>query len=370
MAANYKVVIIDDEPWTREVIKTLADWDGLGLEVTGEASDGEYGLELIRQTIPDIILTDVKMPHLNGIDLIDILRKEHNNAPVIFISGYDDYSYIRSALKLDAIDYLLKPVKPEELNKQLASCVQLLEERNQLRSDRQALESGFLDASWAGRFYVLRDNLCDSLNSLETDIIKKKCSEIYELVVKYEGENPSKSTVVCIYYTLMNTLEHFLINREFIPKDILNKNETTFVFSRESSLKEMMEFVQKLYCIASEQMQEYNRSRNRLDIAKIQKYVEDHYNEGITLELTAAIFYVSKEYLSKAFKATVGKGFTEYLTGLRMERAKELILDYKIPLKEVGEMVGYIDQAHFYKTFKRYYGKTPGDIRGSIIDNK
>ena len=80
---NYKVVIIDDEPWTREVIKTLANWEALGLEIAGEASDGEYGLELIRLTVPDIILTDVKMPHLNGIDLIDTLRKENNNTPVI-----------------------------------------------------------------------------------------------------------------------------------------------------------------------------------------------------------------------------------------------------------------------------------------------
>lgn len=370
MAANYKVVIIDDEPWTREVIKTLAKWDDLGLEVAGEASDGEYGLELIRQTNPDIILTDVKMPHLSGIELVDILRKENNNSPVIFISGYDDYSYIRSALKLDAADYLLKPVKPEELNKQLGSCVQLLEERNQLRSDGRNLESGFIDASWAGRYYALRDNLCDSLNSMDTAVIKQKCGEIYDLVVKNEGETPSKGTIVCIYYTLMNTLEHFLLGRDFVPKDILNKKEVSFVFSRDCSLQEMMEYIQKLYCIASEQMQEFNRNRNRLDISRIKKYVEDHYTEGITLELTAAIFYVSKEYLSKAFKAAAGKGFTEYLTALRMGRAKELILDYKIPLKDVGEMVGYIDQAHFYKTFKKYYGKTPGEIRGLIIDNK
>lgn len=370
MAANYKVIIIDDEPWTREVVKTLADWDGLGLEVSGEASDGEYGLELIRHTRPDIIVTDVKMPHLNGIGLIDILRKENNNAPVIFISGYDDYSYIRSALKLDAVDYLLKPVKPEELNKQLAACVQLLEERNQLRSESKVPGNGFLDASWAGKYYSLKDNLSDSLNSLESDIIKQKCSEIKELVVRNEGDNPAKGIVVCIYYTLMNTLEHFMISHDFMPKDILDRNVTSFVFSSEASFQEMIEYVQNLYCLASDRMQELNRNRNRLDIHKIRKYVEEHYTEGITLELTAAIFYVSKEYLSKTFKAETGKGFLEFITSLRMERARELILDYKVPLKEIGEMVGYIDQAHFYKTFKRYYGKTPGEIRGSIIDNK
>ncbi len=365
--ANYKVVIIDDEPWTREVIKKLGDWEALGLEVVGEASDGEYGLELIRQVSPDIILTDVKMPHLNGIDLIAALRKEDNHSLVIFISGYDDYSYIRSALKLDAVDYLLKPVKPEELNRQLRSCTDILADKKQDKNEGKSLESGFIDASWAGAYYTLRDNLCDSLNSSDTGIIQQKCMEIYRLVVANEGENPPKGTVVCIYYTLMNTLEHFLLSRDFKPKEVFENKGTTFVFSRDSSLKEMLEFVQTLYITASRQMQEYNRSRNRLDINKIKKYVGDHYTEGITLELTAAIFYVSKEYLSKTFKAETGKGFWEYLTELKMERAKQLILDYKVPIKEVGELVGYVDQAHFYKTFKKYFGKTPGEMKCPLM---
>ena len=271
---------------------------------------------------------------------------------------------------MDAMDYLLKPIKPEELNQQLSNCIKLLNERNEVGNDNKSLEIGFIDAIWANKFYVLRDNLSYSLNSLDTGIIKLKCNEIYQLVIRNEGENISKGIIVCIYYTLMNTLENFILSRDFIPREIFNQNDSTFVFSRDCSLKDMMEFMQKLYCTAAEQIQEYNRNRNRLDISKIKKYLEDHYTEGLTLELTAATYYVSKEYLSKAFKSTVGKGFSEYLTELRMGRAKELILDYRIPLKDVGELVGYIDQAHFYKTFKKFYGKTPGEIRGSIIDNK
>jgi two-component system response regulator YesN len=365
---NFKVVIIDDEPWTREVIKTLGDWDGLGLEVVGEASDGEFGLELIRLTTPDIILTDVKMPHLDGINLIEILRRENNIAPVIFISGYDDYSYVRSALKLDVVDYLLKPIKPEELNKQLGNCIELLTKRTEVKSNNKILEKGFLDTDWAGKYYSLRDNLSDSLNSQDIKIIKQKCEEIYQLIAQNEGDNPSKGSIVCIYYTLINTLEHFVLSRGFVPTEIFNNS--SYVFSRDCTLKEMIEYVQNLYCIAYEKIQDYNQNRNRLDINMIKKYVEDHYTEGITLEQTAAAFYVSKEYLSKAFKTSTGKGFQDFLTSLRMERAKGLILDYKVPLKEVGALVGYVDQAHFYKTFKRYYGKTPGEIKGLKIDNK
>jgi two-component system, response regulator YesN len=367
---NYKVVIIDDEPWTREVIKTLADWEAMGIEVAGEASDGEYGLELIRLIAPDIIITDVKMPHLNGIDLITTLRQENNATPVIFISGYDDYTYIRSALKLDAVDYLLKPVKQEELNLQLSNCIKLLADQRAGEERSKSPAYGFIDANWASKFYVLRDNLYSAMNSPDTNIIKQKCDEILQLISKGPEDVLTKGNLVCVYYTLMNALENFILSKDFVPREILKSNNTSFVFSRDCTPKEMMDFIQQLYCTASEQIQEFNRNRNRLDIGRIKKYLDEHYTEGITLEQTAAAYYVSKEYLSKAFKSACGKGFLEYLTELRMERAKELIIDYKIPLKDVGELVGYLDQAHFYKTFKRYFQMTPGEMKGSIIDNK
>ena len=73
---NYSVVIIDDEPWTREVVKHLGKWKELALTIIGEASDGDLGLEMVRELRPDIILTDVRMPYLNGIDLVRTLRAE------------------------------------------------------------------------------------------------------------------------------------------------------------------------------------------------------------------------------------------------------------------------------------------------------
>ena len=78
--AHYSVVIIDDEPWTREVVRRLGRWSELGLTIVGEASDGDLGLEMIRELQPDLILTDVRMPYLNGIDLIKTIRAEGNDA--------------------------------------------------------------------------------------------------------------------------------------------------------------------------------------------------------------------------------------------------------------------------------------------------
>lgn len=363
---TYKVVIIDDESWTREAIKQLTDWKGLGLMIAGEASDGEYGLELIRQTSPDIILTDVNMPQLNGIDLVRILRDENNQAQVIFISGYDNFEYIRGALRLDAVDYLLKPIKTEELSGQLKKCVENLKEREH----QEVVTGEFLDTTWAAKFYEIKSALGNSLNSSDVKLVEASLMSVEELIKEHTRDHVSKTVMVSVYYTLINLLWQHIAGYSYQVRDIFGTEDTVFVFSQEAAFTEMMAWIRHLYLTACRRIQEKIRHRGRLDIDEVKRYLAEHFAEGITLEQTAEIFYVSKEYLSKIFKQSAGRGFTEYVTALKMERAKELIVDYKIPLKEVAGMVGYVEQAHFYKSFKKFFGKTPGDFKNGIFTKK
>lgn len=359
---KYKAVIIDDEIWTRKVIRSLGEWETYGIEIAGEASDGEYGLELIRQVKPDIILTDVCMPHMNGLEQIEQLCRENQSVQVIFISGYDDYSYVRNAMKLGAVDYLLKPVKPEELNNQLMNCTQRLKtlEREGKRED---FSMSFLKEEWAGGYYQLRDSLAEVVSSGNQELLELKLEEIGSFLQDKMGNAPDKGSMISIYYMLLNLLQRFILSRGFGMEDIFKEKNTTFVFEEGCMPKEMIHFISGLYLHVALKIQERMKGRNRLDIAKVQKYLQENFKEGITLEGTAQEFFVSKEYLSKAFKAEIGKGFQEYLTGLRMEKAKDLIMNYKVPIKDVGEMVGYVDQSHFYKTFKKYFGMTPGEMK-------
>lgn len=359
---NYKAVIIDDESWTRQVIRSLGDWEKYHITIAGEASDGEYGLELIRQVRPDIILTDVCMPHMNGLEQIEKLREENDSIQVIFISGYDDYSFVRSAMKLGAADYLLKPVKPEELNHQLELCIERLE-KMQHGGKGEDFSIGFIKEDYAEEYYRLRDRLSEALTSGKREILEAKLAETKIFLQDRMGESPEKGSMISIYYMFLNELQRFILSYDYSMEDIFAEQETTFVFAEGSTSEEMLNFIGKLYLLALDGVQERNRSRNRLDISRVQKYLQEHYKEGVTLEMTAEEFFVSKEYLSKAFKSAVGKGFSEYLTGLKMEKAKELILEYRVPIREAAEMVGYLDQAHFYKTFKKYFGITPGEMK-------
>lgn len=360
---NYKAVLVDDEVWTREVIKGLGDWTALGIEVVGEASDGEYGLELIRRLSPDIIITDVRMPHLSGIDLVGLLRRDGNDACVLIISGYDDFTYIRSALRLGVTDYLLKPIKAEELNAQLRRCVEALGARSERREEDSSLTADFTGETWAEAYIALQNELREALRARSGERLDARFRALGALVAAHETDHPPKGVIVGIYYTLENLLRRFIVDSGYTAAQIYGAQENAFVFSRDAALDDLLAFLCALFRTAAERVEALQHTRNRLDVEQIKRYAADHCTEGITLEQTAARFYVSMEYLSKIFKSTCGEGFTEYVTRLRMEKALALLTGSALPLKDIGAAVGYCDQAHFYKTFKKFFGKPPGQYR-------
>ena len=115
-----KVLIVDDEPIVRHGIVQGVDWKAMGCIVVGEASNGKEGLEYYSQYQPDIIIADIRMPQMDGIDMLRELRSKNAKVNVILLSAYSDFEYVRSALKLGAVDYLLKPFELEEMEKAIS----------------------------------------------------------------------------------------------------------------------------------------------------------------------------------------------------------------------------------------------------------
>ncbi|PKM41085.1 MAG: hypothetical protein CVV04_01100 [Firmicutes bacterium HGW-Firmicutes-9] len=369
---KYSVVIIDDEPWTREVVKHLGQWKELGLSIVGEASDGDLGLEMVRELRPDIILTDVRMPYLNGIDLVRTLRAEGNQAQVIFFSGYDDSSYIRSALRLGASDYLLKPIKPNELNERLKTCVEAIKKTTSENGGANAAITeapGFIDASWAKPFYVLCSDLQMALQTGEVASVEKKLAEIRALLTQNEGETPQRGSLIQVYYALMGILQRYISDSGYSVDEVFGKSNTSFVFGRDSTSEQLFRYARELLKTAVVRVSELTRNSTKLNLDSVREFLKESYARGVTLEETAARFFVTKEYLSKVFKLRFGEGFTEYVTKLRMERALRLMCEYDIAIKDIGPAVGYFDTAHFYRVFKKHFGFTPGQMRAALNIN-
>ncbi|MBD2871372.1 response regulator transcription factor [Paenibacillus arenilitoris] len=111
----YKLLIVDDEPTVRTGLRSYFDWASYGIEVAGEADDGDAALAMVEREQPDLILTDVRMPSLDGIAMSQRIAERYPAIKIIFVSGHDDADYLKSAMKVSAVDYIFKPVNLQEL---------------------------------------------------------------------------------------------------------------------------------------------------------------------------------------------------------------------------------------------------------------
>src|SRR5512141_161777 len=128
----YKVFFVEDEIITREGIRDNVDWRGNGFEFCGEATDGEMALPLLRTTQPDVLITDIKMPFMDGLQLSKIVRESMPWIKIIILSGHDEFDYAQKAISLGVTDYLLKPVTVQKLQTVLQKLsVQLDQERKE-----------------------------------------------------------------------------------------------------------------------------------------------------------------------------------------------------------------------------------------------
>lgn len=113
--SKYSVILIDDETVILQGLKKLIDWDSLDISIVGEAQNGAEGLKLIEELTPDIAVSDIAMPGLTGIDMLREIHERNLHVKTIFLSGYQEFSYAREAVRYGAVDYLLKPVSPQDL---------------------------------------------------------------------------------------------------------------------------------------------------------------------------------------------------------------------------------------------------------------
>ncbi|MDQ8739052.1 response regulator [Paenibacillus sp. LHD-38] len=133
----YRVLIADDEPWVAYGITKLIDWESLGFTIIGEAFDGLSALAFIMEHKPDVVISDIRMPGLDGIQLMDHVLKEGIATEVVFVSGYSEFEYAQKALQLGAFDYLLKQIEKPKL---LETMTRLADKLNKKRHASKELD--------------------------------------------------------------------------------------------------------------------------------------------------------------------------------------------------------------------------------------
>ena len=242
-----RVLLVDDEIMIREGFKQLFDWQAHDCEVVGEACDGMEALTQIDTLRPDIVIMDINIPIMNGLKVIQLSRIKHPNTAFVIVSGYDDFSYCREALRLQITDYILKPVNYEEFG----TCI----------------------------------------DSLKISLFEQRVSSAAE---------PEK--------------------------------------------------------------------QEERAITGITRYLQEHLAEEISLSVLAEQFHLNPQYISQLFKSEIGVNFLVYLTNIRMEKAKKLLLSTALSIAEVAEQSGYGDYRVFTKVFKKSEGITPSQYRRDFLE--
>lgn len=146
---RYKILIADDEYWVRTKLVTLLDWEAFGLTCLPPAKDGAQALEMIRQEHPDILITDINMPFLTGLELLQKAHEEQPDLIAFVVSGYGDFDYVKGSFLSGGINYLLKPVSRMDLEKAVRQALDLIQTREEKRMRELRGASSLLDARFS-----------------------------------------------------------------------------------------------------------------------------------------------------------------------------------------------------------------------------
>lgn len=395
-----KIVIVDDEPKIRRGLKTLIASATLDMEVVGEAEDGEMALEVAKELRPDILLVDICMPFLNGLQFIEQLQSVAKDCIIIVITGHDEFAYAQKAIKLQVFDYLLKPVFGEQLVPVLQRAEQEL-----LNSRRQNEYLTWANQETKKNLPLLRQNfyknwvngqlreeyIATQLNFLEIDLPSVSGVIVLKVAGQFTKGQLLKDwdrdlllfSIENIYREILEQWQPYIMFHDdndnlIVITPIHNLGEW---YELSADLQQRVEeYLQQVVIIAQrpvtdlmtcisatyhELLLELNRKASYTPIVLLsQKHIETYYyKEDLSLQELADTIQISPTYLSRLLKNEIGVSFIEYLIQVRVEKAIQIMSDPTVKLYEVAQRVGYNNQHYFSTAFKKVVGLSPAEYR-------
>lgn len=365
-----KLVIADDERLIREGIRYGIDWNMLGIEIVGEAATGREALEMIEKHQPHLLFTDIRMPGLNGLELIKQANQAKKNIKTVILSGYNDFSYAQDAIKLGVKDFLLKPLDDQELYITLKRVIEEINEEQiaGLEKEKRKIDEFVKDIS---------NEIPLSLENL-----LKQYSR-YFLVVweSVRGMTPEKILMgngfQNVYGQNEKNFGYFIAceEREGASIEFIHQQfkKSSFIGGA-SDYSSDFSIISKLYAqallakdhyksLGKEGCLKFSELAGNIDLTEIIQYITHHYHEALTLHDLASSIYISDSYFSRIFKEKTGKKFIDYLTEIRIYKAKQLLEHTDLKTNEVSISVGYPNARYFSQIFKRYTGYVPSEFK-------
>lgn len=502
---NYTLLVVDDESLARESIISSIDWEKLSISRIFEAENGHEAINIIETEHPDIVILDIRMPGMNGMELLELIRERRLDVQIIVSSGYSDFEYARKMLSIGkVVDYLLKPISEDLILESVIKCIEAIETKrtNFLLKDnyisamnmlRWQVVRGYIfgypqeaadepDPLPAGTLvqialvYCAHDEenlaqvLKQEMRNSNTDLIQYFPGEVEkEYVLFFESKNAgleirtkcfcSRLTVETksiiglgrIYKNIFDLRVSYQEARLACISNIINKKSMIAIDELESQSVEAIDidrYIQSMRSASASRDDEqvnqlldqifnallvtpnknqrivpndlslikarmayfleavlierkewlnlsnvfnakdirtlYGAVKESIDLSgklhgsdkqtykanlmnRVKKFIEENFQRHISLDDAASIVFINPSYLSRLFSEAEGCGFSEYLTRIRINRAKELLGKRQLRIYEVAEAVGYSNAKYFIRLFKERENMTPAQYRNQHV---
>ncbi len=388
----WKLMIADDEPKIRRGLRAQIEHMGLDIEIAAEAEDGERALERAGSVHPDILLVDINMPFLNGLDFIERLKKAQSGARIIVITGFEEFEYARRAVELGVSAYLLKPVELSALRAALDGAIQqMLEERERekhfawalarLEKRRESLWEEFLSELIQGG--LTREEILDQRRLLEFPALRRPVLMMIRAVP--DAGQPWRPKI--LQFAFADALRDALSRCRFSCVFADERDHVMVLYDADRAMDEWLlqsarrSAVQLMVSAAISQAQAADLDRldevydGLLDaiereaarpaaVEQATRYIQRNFaRSDLGLQDVADAVGVNPSYLSRLMKQELGMPFSKYLTAVRVGAAVQMMQHGDVKIREVAMRVGYSTPHYFSTAFKKVLGAPPAEYR-------
>ena len=411
---RYKVMLADDEPIMRKALQSLINWNSIDCEVVFVAENGKEVLNSLEEMCPDILITDIKMPGADGIEIAKYIWEKKLPTKVILLTAYADFSYAQSAIRYDVVEYVTKTGAFDELLRAVERCKLLLKERILLSSEeKEARMESFFRGVYDGNIYNEITSRYEQLHLGVTDYT----------VVFFEflmDDATERSKRVKLYDSLKNffhlAFAEQVVHGMFYKKDMYGLvlkcpqgQEKTESYLKETCTKvmDMMDNFMELYVFVGisgmhgdieELPDAYEEAQTALNHSHLEeseklnfyteemkdesmpvvsydtkqqlvkdslKYIEKHYQEPMSVMDISRALGTSTSYLSRIFKESTGETIIRTINNKRIEKAKAYLKETDLKVYEVADILGFENVTYFSRFFKKHTGVSPKDYKES-----
>lgn len=306
----YRILIADDEPIERMVLAKKLNQMFADQITVIQAENGKDAVEAYTKENCRIAILDINMPGMNGLEAARLLRKEDRDCILIFLTAYSDFDYARQAIAVQALDYLLKPGSDTELETAMEEALRLVQEQDAQRQERERL---------AG---------------LSPE--QEKLADLSQKQEKWTDSSPERQELTALD-----------------PDGNSSADQNVQNYGQQNRDDEPVENV-----------------RLKVISAEIVTYIDEHYQTDIALQDISGALGYSEAYFCKIFRQCFSQSFTGYLTEYRIRKAKELLTDIHVNIKDISTQVGIRDSNYFARVFKRNAGCTPSEYRNQVLSGR